>query len=85
MDPENVLEKKIRFSQTRGIWIRRLGMPDYVADWEDEPVDVRRFILYPKGGEKCIRCPKFGSCKRSVEDALDERRNLYEGSHSAGP
>lgn len=85
LDPENILEKGIRFSETSGIWIRRSVAEDYVADWEDYPVDVNRFLLYPKGGEKCISCPRFGSCKRSVEDTLDERRNVYEGSHPAGP
>ncbi|MFG6333446.1 MAG: hypothetical protein K1W28_16845 [Lachnospiraceae bacterium] len=71
MDPENILEKGIRFSDTGGIWVRRPGAQDYVADWEDDPVDVNRFTVYPRGGEKCIRCPRFGSCKRSVEDVSD--------------
>lgn len=84
VDPENILEKGIRFSETKGIWIRRFGTQDYVADWEDYPVDVSRFIRYPRGGEKCIYCPRFGNCKRSVEDASDERGTIYEGSHPAG-
>lgn len=84
VDPENIMEKKIPFSRTRGIWIRRLGMPDYVADWEDDPVDTGQFLLYPKGGEKCICCPRFGSCKRSVEDDSDNGREIYEGGHPTG-
>ena len=84
VDPENIMEKKIPFSRTRGIWIHRPGMSDYVADWEDDPLDIGQFLLYPKGGEKCIRCPKFGSCKRSGEDVSDKRREIYEGSHPAG-
>lgn len=73
VDPENIREKGVRFSETRGIWIRRPGPVDYVAEWEDGPTDVERFLLYPKGGEKCIRCPRFGNCKRSMEDVSDER------------
>ena len=84
VDPENIQEKGISFSDTGGIWICRPGTRDYVADWEDHPVDVSRFIRYPKGGEKCVRCPRLGNCKRSVEDAADERGKIYEGSHSAG-
>lgn len=85
IDPENIQEKGIRFSDTGGIWIRRAGTGDYVAGWEDGPVDAGRFLLYPKGGERCIRCPRFGECKRSVEDASDEGREIHEGSHPAGP
>lgn len=83
-DPENIKEKGIRFSDTRGIWVRRFGTGDYVAKWEDGPADAGRFLLYPKGGEKCIGCPRFGECKRSVEDAADQRGAIYERSHPAG-
>lgn len=81
---ENILNKGIRFSQTRGIWIRRPGNRDYVADWDDYPVDVSRFILYPRGGQKCIRCPWFSSCERSGGDAADRRGKVHEGSHPSG-
>ncbi len=84
LDPENILEKGIRFSETRGIWIRGYGAQDYVADWEDNLVDVSRFILYPKGGEKCMQCPRLGNCRRSVEDAFDKRGEIYERSYPAG-
>lgn len=84
VDPENIQEKGIRFSETGGVWIRRPGIRDYVADWEDDPVDVNRFLLYPEGGERCIRCPRFGNCKRSGENAFDERGTIYEGSHPSG-
>lgn len=81
---DNILDKGIRFSQTRGVWVRRSRGRDYVAEWDDYPVDVSRFVLYPKGGQKCIRCPWFGNCERSGEDAADRGRALYEGSHPAG-
>ena len=84
LDPENIQDKGIRFPDTGGIWIRRSGLRDYVAEWEDDPVDVSRFILYPKGGEKCIRCPKFGRCRRNEENAADRDRKIYEGSDPAG-
>ena len=84
VDPEDIQEKGVHFSDTGGIWIRSPGTGDFVADWEDHPVDVSRFIQYPKGGEKCVRCPRLGICKRSVEDAADERGKVYEGSHPAG-
>lgn len=84
IDAENILNKGIRFAQTRGIWIQRPGGRNYVAEWDDYPVDISRFVMYPKGGEKCIRCPWFGNCERSSEDAPDRRRTIYERSHPAG-
>lgn len=84
LDPENVQGKGIRVADTRGIWIRRPGERHYVADWDDYPVDVSRFLLYPSGGEKCIRCPWLGNCERNNEDASDRRREIYEGSYQAG-
>lgn len=84
IDAENILDKGISFAETRGIWLRRPGYRDYVADWEDDPVDVRRFLLFPSGGKKCIRCPWFGNCERSMEHAADGRGKVYERSHPAG-
>ena len=81
---DNILDKGIRFSQTRGIWIRRDGQQNYVAEWDDYPVDVSRFVRYPGKGLKCIRCPKFGSCERSSEDEADRRGEVYEGSYPSG-
>lgn len=81
---DDILDKGIRFSQTGGIWVRRPFGRDYVAEWDDYPVDVNRFVLYPKGGSKCIRCPRFGTCERNSEDAADTRGTVYEGSHPAG-
>lgn len=80
----NIMDKGIRLTQTRGVWVRGRGNREYVAEWDDYPVDVSRFVLYPRGGQKCIRCPRFGNCERSGEDAADERRTLYERSHPAG-
>ena len=73
VDPDNIQEKGVRFSETNGIWIRRPGSKDYVAEWQEGLADVSRFLLYPKGGETCIRCPRFGNCKRSMEDVSDKR------------
>ncbi len=84
LDAEDILGKGIHFSETKGIWIQRPGGRDYVADWDDYPVDISRFLLYPKGGQKCIRCPWFGNCERSGIDGGDRRRKVYEGSHPAG-
>lgn len=84
VDSDNIQGKKVHISETGGIWIRDLNSREYVAEWDDEPVDVSRFILYPEGGEKCIGCPKFGSCERSREDASDRRGNIYEGSSPSG-
>lgn len=81
---DDILDKGIRFSQTRGIWIRRGGQQDYVAEWDDYPVDVSRFVLYPGRGLKCIRCPKFGNCERSSTDEADRRGTVYEGGHPSG-
>lgn len=81
---ENILGKGIRFSQTGGVWVKRSFGRDYIAEWDDYPVDISRFVLYPQGGEKCIRCPRFGICERSGEDAADPGRTVYEGSHPAG-
>lgn len=80
----NVQNKGIRFVQTRGVWIRRPGGRNFVAEWDDGPVDVSRFVLYPRGGQKCIRCPWFGSCERSGENGADRRQTVYEGSYSSG-
>ena len=84
VDPDNVLGKGIGISLIQGIWIRRSGNRDYVADWEDDEVEIDRFVIYPKGGEKCIRCPWFGNCERSSEDASDRRGKVHEGSYPAG-
>lgn len=84
VNPENILGKGVRISHVKGIWIRRQGNRDYVAEWDDCPVDVSRFVLYPRGGDKCIRCPRFGDCERSSEDAPDRRGKVYEGGHPAG-
>ena len=65
LEPENILGKGVRIADTKGIWIQRSGNRHYVADWEDYPVDVSRFILYPSGGEKCIRCPWLEKCERN--------------------
>lgn len=80
----DILDKGIRFAQTRGIWVRRQGGRDYVAEWDDYPVDVSRFVLYPSGGQKCIRCPRFGSCERSSGNEADRRGAVYEGSYPSG-
>ncbi|MBS6397739.1 MAG: hypothetical protein KH452_11435 [Clostridiales bacterium] len=84
IDCGDILGKGIGISDTKGIWIRRPGSGDFVAGWDDAPVDISRFILYPKGGQKCIRCPWFGSCERSGVSASDRRGKVYEGSHPAG-
>lgn len=84
IDPKDIFGKGIGIADTKGVWIRRPGNRDYVAEWDDDPVDVSRFVLYPKGGQKCIRCPWFGNCERSSEDAFDRRGKVYEGSHPAG-
>lgn len=73
VDSGNVLEKGIPVSGTEGIWVQSSKEREYVAQWEDQSVDTDRFILYPQGGEACIRCPRFGKCKRSKEDAFDGR------------
>lgn len=73
VDSQNVLDTGIHISDTNGMWVRRPGNREYVAEWEDRPVDTARFLLYPKGGEKCIRCPRFGNCRRSTEDVYDGR------------
>lgn len=73
IDPENVLGKGVRLTDTGGIWVKRPNCRDYVAEWHDGSVDVSRFILYPNGGEHCIRCPRFGICERSSSHAADRR------------
>ena len=73
MDSENVLDKGIRMADTRGIWVRRTGQREYIAEWDDATVDVRRFLLYPAGGKKCIRCPRLEECERNNENAFDRR------------
>lgn len=67
LDAQDIQKKGIRFRDTKGVWVRQTSGRDYVAEWEDEPVDVSRFMLYPKGGEKCIGCPRLGSCRGSAE------------------
>lgn len=84
MDAQNILDKGVRFSETKGVWIRRPDNRHYVADWDDYPVDISRFLLYPKGGQKCIQCPRFGSCGRNDIDTADRRGKVYEGGHPAG-
>ncbi len=73
IDSENILGKGIRMADTRGIWVRRTNQREYIADWDDASVDVRRFLLYPAGGKKCIRCPRLGECERNSENASDRR------------
>ena len=75
---DDIQGKGIRFGQTEGIWIQRPGGKEYVAEWDDYPVDISRFVIYPKGGEKCIRCPWFGKCERSSVDEADRRGTVYE-------
>ncbi|MDO4262244.1 MAG: hypothetical protein Q4C82_09200 [Eubacteriales bacterium] len=81
---EDILGKGVSFERTRGIWVRRPNGRDYVAEWDDYPVDLTRFVLYPSGGVRCIRCPWFGKCERSGADEADGRGKLYEGSPPAG-
>ena len=81
---DDIQGKGIRFGQTEGVWIQRPGGKEYVAEWDDYPVDISRFVIYPKGGEKCIRCPWFGKCERSSVDEADRRGTVYEGSDPAG-
>ena len=50
LDAEDILGKGIRFADTHGIWVKRPGGRDYVAEWDDYPVDTKRFVLYPEGG-----------------------------------
>lgn len=84
MDPENIQGKGICFAETKGIWVRRFGRQDYVADWEEDKVNTDHFIMYPKGGKKCIQCPRLENCRRSAEDVSDERRKVHERSHPSG-
>lgn len=85
VDTENILEKEIRLADTSGIWIICSENRVYIAQWDDTPADTRQFILYPRGGARCIRCPWLGRCERSMEDASDRRGTIYEGSHPPGP
>jgi len=84
VDADNILNTGISFAQTKGIWIRRTNNRNYVAEWNDGSVDISRFALFPKGGQKCIQCPRFGNCERSRNEETDRRGKIYEGSHSAG-
>lgn len=84
LDSENIQEKGIRLIDTKGIWICLPKEQDYVAEWEDAWVDARRLLLYPRGGETCIRCPRFGSCERSTQYAADRRREIYERGRQTG-
>jgi hypothetical protein len=79
----DIQEKGFGFTQTGGVWVR-CGKREYAAEWNDVPVDISRFVLYPKGGQKCIRCPRFGKCERSSMDEADRRREVHEGSDSSG-
>ncbi|MBR5509764.1 MAG: hypothetical protein IKV59_06905 [Lachnospiraceae bacterium] len=72
-DPENILGKGIRMIDTKGIWVRRTGQREYIAEWDDASVDVQRFLLYPAGGIKCIRCPRLEECERNSRHASDRR------------
>lgn len=81
---EHFRKKGIRFSETSGVWIRRSGGREYAAEWDNAPVDVSRFILYPSGGLKCLGCPRLNDCERGSQNASDRGRTLYEGSHPAG-
>lgn len=85
MDICNIQGTGIRLEDTKGIWIRCGEDRDYVAAWEDAIENISRLILYPKGGERCIRCPWLENCERSTKDAADRRRDVYEGSHPTGP
>lgn len=84
LDAEDILGKGIRFADTHGIWVKRPGGRDYVAEWDDYPVDTKRFVLYPEGGIRCICCPWFGRCEKSGVKENDRRREIYEGSTPAG-
>ncbi len=81
---EKFRQKGIRFSETGGVWIRRPTGQEYVAEWDDEPVDISRFILYPPGGMKCLCCPRLEDCERSSRNEADGRGKIYDGSNPAG-
>lgn len=85
VDTENILGKEIRLTDTRGIRISCTGNRTYAAQWDDNPADMRQFLLYPKSGARCIQCPRFGHCERSMEDASDRRGAVYERSDPSGP
>lgn len=84
IDALNIQGKGIPLSDTKGIWLVLPKDEDYVAEWEDAWVGAQKLRLYPKGGEKCIRCPWFGACERSTQDVPDRGRNVYERSHPTG-
>lgn len=84
MDISNIQGTGIRLEDTKGIWIRCGEDRDYVAAWEDAIENISRLILYPKGGERCIRCPWLENCERSTKDAADRGRGVYERSHPTG-
>ena len=69
--------------ESRGIYIEG-GNRIYAAEWDDYPVDTKRFVLYPEGGIRCICCPWFGRCEKSGVKENDRRREIYEGSTPAG-
>ena len=66
VDTDNILGKRVGISETGGVWINRPEERNYVARWDDGPVNISRLIPYPPGGEKCIGCPRLGSCERSA-------------------
>ena len=66
VDSENILGLGIRLSDTGGVWINRPKDRNYVARWDDGPVDISHLIPYPPGGTKCIGCPRLGNCERSA-------------------
>jgi hypothetical protein len=65
LDGENLLGKGIPLSRTAGVWVQNVDDVDYAARWNGTPVDIFRFVKYPSGGLKCMKCPKFEICERS--------------------
>ena len=49
LDAEDILGKGIRFADTHGIWVKRPGGRDYVAEWDDYPVDTKRCVIVKDG------------------------------------
>ncbi len=84
IDALNIQGKGISLSDTKGIWLTLSEDQDCVAEWEDAWIGARKLLIYPRGGEKCIRCAWFGNCERSTQDVSDRGREVYERSHPAG-
>ncbi len=84
IDTCNIQGTGVRLEDTKGIWVRCGEDSDYVAAWEDAIEHIGKLMLYPKGGERCIRCPWLENCERSTKDATDRGRGVYEGSHPTG-